>query len=82
MLKSAASDDSTGCESKSEGYPGYWGWRVSRGIRMNLGDPRVLELTTPAVVGRKGFLKAKVANGGVGCAHSNDDGKDNITLPE
>jgi len=82
MVKPAASNDSTGCVSKFEGYPGYLGRRVFRGIRMNLGDPCLLELTPPVSTGGNGFPKAEMASRGVGCAHSNVDGKDNTTLPE
>lgn len=49
---------------------------------MNLGDPCLLELTPPVFAGGNGFPKVEMADRGVGCAHSNVDGKDNTTLPE
>jgi len=61
---------------------GTRGRRVFRGLHMNLGDPQLLELTTPASTAGQGGPNVKVAGGGVGGAHSNDDGKDNITSSE
>ena len=49
---------------------------------MNLGDPQLLELMPPAFIARQGGLNIEVADGGVGGAHSNVDGEDNITSPE
>jgi len=49
---------------------------------MNLGDPYLLELTTPVFAGGNGFPKVEMADRGVGGAHSNVDGQDNTTWSE
>ena len=71
-----------GAEASLRATRGTLGRRVFRGIRMNLGDPCLLELTPPVFAGGNGFPKVEMADRGVGCAHSNVDGKDNTTLPE